>query len=96
MTRTASGYYPSQPYSYENGPQAYARAAPHTEAYYDGRSAPRTAWEYSDIVPFRSNYDTWNKGVESTLVNAGAAAALAMAGSSAYGAGSYLMNSRNQ
>ena len=94
MTRTASGYYPSQPLSYKNGPQAYARG-PQTEAYFDGRSAPRTAWEYADIVPFRSNYENWNKGIESTLVNAGSGAALAMAGSSAYAAGSYLMNSRN-
>ena len=101
MTRTAADYYPPQPRAayeaplrYGSPPRTatrYARGEPRTEFDVEYAAGPRTAWDYSDMIPFRTDYGDLTTSAKTAAFNAGSMAAMGLAGSGAYAAGSYLM-----
>ncbi len=105
MTRTASGYYNN---NNAPSPRSYSAASPYDsvprtaaagsfseyEMDYAGGNGPRTAFDYSDYIPFKSDYSNFEKARDSALYNIGSMGAMGLAGSAAYAAGAYAMSGK--
>jgi hypothetical protein len=61
---------------------------------YPGSNGPRTAFDYSDYIPFRYDYENMSESAKTAAFNAGSMAAMGLAGSAAYAAGKYALSGK--